>query len=256
MTWTQLTDKTAMPKLTWLMRALKAHKIETRLNGEGFERPVLEVREQSFNDAWTILGPIDPLPDNDPMFSGESEAWWVNWSSNVAVGNFVSAVGLLANQIRRQIAAQSCCVPEGASEFDCPLATGVIESCPAAMWTVCGPMVRLENFGIALSERMTIEDGEVMTTVDKIVAAIGHKVGAENVIVVIHAMAILMTRDALGLCADLVATEGDCAAAVFVDRCVDECAVIERDGKKVLVPKKTDIDMGDVIKHGFDPELN
>ena len=255
--WTQLTDKTAMPKLTWLIKELKGAGIETRLNGESFEAPILEVPEGQFNDAWTILGPIDGLAVNDAMFTGEAKAWWADEVKNTPVANLVAAIGLMANQIRRQLAENASCIPEGADQFSCPLSTGLIETCPAAMWSICKPMVRLESFGIGLSERMEIDDEKVMTAVNEIVAAIGREVGADNVIAILHALAILMTQDGLEFVATTSAIEGALAPEMIVQRALEECMVTtDEEGKKVLATRVAEVGMDDAIRHGFDPELN
>lgn len=167
MEWTTLTRRTQVPKLTWIMGALKRANVVCRLNGASFHAPILEVAKEDFDRAWLVLGPIDDVTDDDPMFDHAGEAWWANIRIPLGqrkwLGALFAAVGLFANKVRRSIADGVKCVPHGASELDCPYATGQIEECPAAIWTVCRPMVRLEVFGLAMAKHMDSDDKDALT---------------------------------------------------------------------------------------------
>ena len=63
--WVQFTKRTNDPKLIWLERKLKSEGIKSRRNGSSFHAPILEVERHQLDRAWTILGPIDDIPDED-----------------------------------------------------------------------------------------------------------------------------------------------------------------------------------------------
>jgi len=162
--WTVLTRRTSAPKLTWLLRALEAAGVQGRLNGDAFLAPVMEVHQADFARAWDLLAPVDDLPDDDPTFgpSRTARAWWLDQADPVLVGVTGGALGLLANKARRAFAATAGCIPAGASAYTCPLAGGVIESCPASLWPACRPLVRLETFGLALATHLGADDSDTI----------------------------------------------------------------------------------------------
>ncbi|MHB8387663.1 hypothetical protein [Metallibacterium sp.] len=68
--WKRLTKRTEDPKLAWLEAQLTAAGIEHRRNGESFHAPILEVSADRWDDAWSILDPVDDVPDDHPSFGG------------------------------------------------------------------------------------------------------------------------------------------------------------------------------------------
>lgn len=162
-------------RLAWLLRALERAKVAARLNGESFDEPVIEVDECDYWDARAIYDPIAPLADDDSMFERpkDAHAWWHSLPRKEAqhASALVAGMGLLANKVRRRLADSVSCVPEGASPYDCPYATGVIPECPEGLWTVCRPMARTEVFGIALAMAMGVNNVRVIETAREIYEA-------------------------------------------------------------------------------------
>lgn len=66
--WAVFTRRTNLPKLDWLMLQLREAGIPHRLHGLSFHAPALWVRKADEGRAWSILDPVDDLPDDDPMF--------------------------------------------------------------------------------------------------------------------------------------------------------------------------------------------
>jgi len=208
MEWTVLTRRIGVPKLTWIMGALRTSDVMCRLNGINFDTPILEVVKEDFDRAWLILGPIDDVTDDDPMFDNHDKpwAWWadLDWAMVTPgqrkwLGAIFASVGLLANKIRRSIAGGVKCVPHGASEFDCPYATGQIDECPTAIWTVCRPMVRLEVFGLAMAKHMESDDDAALTKLSALSTALKAQGAAtpQDMITFCHILGQWMTRDGL-----------------------------------------------------------
>jgi len=67
--WVMFTKRTNDPKLAWLEQRLKDAGIPVRRNGESFHAPITEVPDEYLDDALTILGVIDDIPDDDPMWT-------------------------------------------------------------------------------------------------------------------------------------------------------------------------------------------
>ena len=68
--WAVFTRRPNAPKLHWLMLPLREGGIPHRIHGLSFPAPVLWIRKADEEQAWTILNPIDDVPDDDPMFEG------------------------------------------------------------------------------------------------------------------------------------------------------------------------------------------
>ena len=66
--WACFTRRTNEPKLTWLEQRLEEKGIPYRRNGSSSHAPILEVLATRIDEAWLELGPVDALPDDDPMF--------------------------------------------------------------------------------------------------------------------------------------------------------------------------------------------
>lgn len=62
--WVQFTKRTNDPKLSWLEATLEAAGIRSRRHGESFHAPILQVQEKDFESAWSILEPLDDVPDH------------------------------------------------------------------------------------------------------------------------------------------------------------------------------------------------
>lgn len=69
--WVLFTKRTESPKLAWLEHQLDEAGIPHRRNGSSFHAPILEVPENRLGAAWSILDPVDDIPDDDPMFTKE-----------------------------------------------------------------------------------------------------------------------------------------------------------------------------------------
>jgi len=100
MEWVQFTKRTNAPKLTWLVLELRRLGIPCRLNGASFHAPLLQVLERDRDRAWSILNPVDDIPDEDLCFSQEptgetSSAWWVSKNLNPRVGVLAEALRML-----------------------------------------------------------------------------------------------------------------------------------------------------------------
>lgn len=246
MTWTSLTRRTEAPKLTWIMNALKAAEIMCRLNGQSFHAPILEVKKDQFDAAWKILEPIDSLADNDPMFDDpdHARAWWI--ATDVKTGTVIAALGLAANKVRRSIADGIKCVPEGASQYDCPLATGVIEECPAMLWTVCKPMARLEVFGIAMASTLGVEDEKAIALCDGLIRAMrdprrrGLTDEGSYMIAFFHVIGLWLSENALSQASTLRHHD----PGGIVNKVMEE-TVRQPDGK--ILPRKAVVEMQDLI---------
>jgi len=179
-TWVGLA-KAVVPKLTWALSALARAGIPCRLNGESFQSPTLEVPSGDVDRARRVFDPIAGLADNDSMFLDldSAKAWWVRPPRPGDVAALAGGIGLAANRVRRVIADGASCLVPGASKFDCPYATGVIESCPANLWAVCRPMARLENHLIAVGTTMGVDDDAALARCAELLAAI-EGLGAED----------------------------------------------------------------------------
>jgi hypothetical protein len=69
-TWVRLCKRTEDPKLAYIEWLLEGEGIETRRNGHSFHAPILEVLDSQYEKAWSLLTPIDDIPDDDPQFVG------------------------------------------------------------------------------------------------------------------------------------------------------------------------------------------
>lgn len=166
MEWKQLTRRTEQPKLAWLMRALHEVGVPSRLNGASFHAPIMEVPAEHFSKAWAVLAPVDDLSDDDPLFRDEAAAcpWWTSRDvTQHGLPDLVAGLGLWSNKLRRSIAGGASCVPEGHDDKDCPLAIGLIAACPANLWSICRPMVRVEVHGIALATQLGFVEADALT---------------------------------------------------------------------------------------------
>lgn len=67
--WVRFTKRTDDPKLAWLEARLDKAEIAHRRNGFSFHAPIMEVEASRFDDAWEILGPVDDVPDDEPLFT-------------------------------------------------------------------------------------------------------------------------------------------------------------------------------------------
>ena len=68
MKYAQFTRRTNDPKLLHLQKLLNLAGIVNRRNGETWHAPILEVDSTKLDQAWSILDPIDDIPDNDSQF--------------------------------------------------------------------------------------------------------------------------------------------------------------------------------------------
>lgn len=210
MNWEELTKKTEVPKLTWVMSALERAGISCRLNGESFLAPILEVDSAEFDRAWRVLGPVDGLSDDDSMFENTewARAWWLKPPRRATVGALVGGIGLLANKVRRAIAAGVGCVPgDAVSKIDCPLAIGQIERCPGGLWSVCRPMARIEIHLLSMSEELKTNDEEALARCQGLFEALTATAGGANpsdhMIAFCHVLSMRMTEGRLGRLAKL-----------------------------------------------------
>ena len=73
--YTQFTKRTEDPKLRWLEARLEDAGIDSRRNGESWHAPILEVDESKLDLAWSILAPVDDVPDDDPRYSEYDLNW-------------------------------------------------------------------------------------------------------------------------------------------------------------------------------------
>ena len=69
MNWIQLTKRTNDPKLTWLRSELAELGIMTRIKGESFHAPIMQVQEWNLEAAYDVLNVIDDMPDNHMQFA-------------------------------------------------------------------------------------------------------------------------------------------------------------------------------------------
>ena len=60
-----LTKRTEDPKLAALEKMLDEKGIPHRRNGHSFHAPIMEVAADRIGDAWSVLLPIDGIPDDD-----------------------------------------------------------------------------------------------------------------------------------------------------------------------------------------------
>jgi len=247
MSWTTLTRRTDLPKLSWLMVALKDAGIMCRMNGTSFHAPILEVKKSKFDEAWKLLGPIDDLSDADSMFDDPSHAnaWWMKPEA-APTALVVAALGIAANKIRRGIASEVKCVPKGASTFDCPYATGVIDACPQMLWTVCKPMARLEVFGLAMASTLKVVDEEAIAMCDAIVRAMkgpelrGLTDQGSYMIAFFHVLGLWLTEGGMSKAKTLVGL----GPHDLVVKVMEE-TVRQPDGK--ILPRKAVVEMQDLI---------
>ena len=202
--WTQLTRRTNPNKLTWLVRALERVGIPCRLNGETFHAPVLEVDKSQFDRAWEVLGPVDELADDDPMFDHVSgkRAWWIDPPRPGRVGELAAAIGLLANKVRRSIAQGAQCVPEGVDPFACPRWAGLVESCPANLRSVCRPMIRLELLLLEVGKQLRVEDERAIARCEELIQELRGQAGSREqsdyMIAFCHVLSLRMSEGRLG----------------------------------------------------------
>jgi hypothetical protein len=66
--WVMLCKRTEDPKLGWLENRFAADGIRTQRFGSSWHAPILWVHRDDHDRAWSILGPIDNMPDNHKMF--------------------------------------------------------------------------------------------------------------------------------------------------------------------------------------------
>jgi hypothetical protein len=66
--WAQFTKRTNDPKLKWLEEQLDLAGVPHRRNGCSWHAPILEIDKCRLEDAWSILDPVDDIPDSDPRF--------------------------------------------------------------------------------------------------------------------------------------------------------------------------------------------
>lgn len=245
--WTVLTRRTQHPKLTWIMQALDRSEVAHRLNGESFHAPILEVDKAEFDLAWKILAPVDSMSDDDSLFLQPLErerAWWTSIMDG-KIGSLVGAIGILANKVRRAVAKDACCVPEGASPYDCPFATGVISTCPKSLYALCAPMVRLEVFCLALAPVLHCDDGSAIRMCEALIQALegsplrGRVSRFDFMASFCHAVAQRLTD---GQFEDLV-KRTDRSAAELVAEVVKDLVI---DGD-VIMPKKFELDVSDLL---------
>jgi hypothetical protein len=68
MNWSMLSKRTNDPKLAYLEYLLESEGIPTRREGESWHAPILEVPKCDLDRAWSLLGPLDDIEDDDPQF--------------------------------------------------------------------------------------------------------------------------------------------------------------------------------------------
>lgn len=173
MSWIKVTRTLRGVKLRWVVGTLEADELRYRLNGETMDAPWIEVMEADQGRAKRLLIPVDSLGDNDTMFVANpgtaNPAWWAE--APKAFGEFAGGLGILANKVLRLMAGQVKCQPSGASKYDCPYATGVIERCPADLWAACEPMSRTQAVFLGIAEALGGDDDESLRWADELINA-------------------------------------------------------------------------------------
>ncbi len=228
------------------MAALARARIPCRLNGDSFHAPVLEVPGDDFERAWAVVVPVDDLADDDSMFENPewARAWWLKPPRRRDVGALAVGIGLLANKVRRAIADNVGCVPEGVSKIDCPYSTGAIERCPAGLWSVCRPMSRLEVHLLAMGPVLLADDDASLTRCHELFEALAVRAGegglsrSDHMIAFCHVLSMRMTEGRLGR---IVKLAKHSSAKVVADVMRETLEV-----KGTVIPKRMEITAEDV----------
>jgi hypothetical protein len=73
MEWTTFTRRTEDPKLAWLETALDRAGIPHRRAGASFHAPILQVPQADLSSAWSVLEPVDDLPDDEEFWTADPD---------------------------------------------------------------------------------------------------------------------------------------------------------------------------------------
>lgn len=250
--WIALTRRTNLPKLRWLIHAFKRAGIQFRINGQSFHAPILQVLEEDRERAWKILTPVDDLLDDDPIFENTeyARAWWLKPPRPAAVRELAAALGILAKNIRKGLADQVQCVPPGEDHHQCPYHAGTIPRCPAGLWSVCRPMIRLEAHLFAVAKVMATgsetEDDEAIGRAAEIFERL--RVGAQDgghplteyALAFCHVLGLRMSEGRLGRVVKLSKR----TSAAIVQDVMRETVVTQG----TIVPRRAEIVGIDVIE--------